>query len=535
MSDIYVTGHRNPDTDAIVAAIAYANLRQALGDREYKAARIGAVNDETKRLLERFGVEAPPLIQSMRTQVCDLDYDRPPALTASVTIDLAWQTMRDGELNSVPIVNDDGTLHGMLSVGDIADYNLETMYKNRIDDLPLFNLLSVIEGTLVNEYISEISTISGELFITMPQSYEDPALTNPDSILICGNQPEIVDRAIEAGVNCLILCRADLKPEWAQAKNTCVISTPLSTRRVSRFISQAMPVERICNTDEIVSFRLTDYLDDVREVMLKSRFRSYPIVDEDNMVVGTISRFHVLRPRRKQVVLVDHNEAAQSVPGLDQVDILEIIDHHRLGDIQTTQPIRVRNEPVGSTNTILATMYQERGVVPPARIAGLMAGAILSDTVLFKSPTCTKRDIAMAERLAHIAHVSLDELGSSLFAFDGGEKSAEQMFRTDYKQFHISGQNLSVSQITCAGADAIMQRREEFFEVMRREKADKGFDMVLLMITDVLSEGSHLLYVGSDEVIQQAFSVTPSDNHLFLPGVMSRKKQIIPMLTALWG
>ena len=535
MSDIYVTGHRNPDTDSIVAAIAYANLRQAMGDREYKAARLGAVADETKRLLDMFEVEAPMLIQNMRTQVRDLDYDHPPAFTASVTIDRAWEAVRDGRLNSVPIVNDDGTLYGILSVGDIANYNMSTMYTNRVDDLPLFNLLSVIEGTLVNEYLSEVTSVSGELFIAMPQSYEDPALTNPDSILICGNQPEIIDRAIEAGVKCLILCRADLKPAWAQAQNSCIISTPLSARRVARFLCQAIPVERICNTKDLIYFKLTDYLDDVREVMLKSRFRSYPIVDEKGVVVGTLSRYHMLRPRRKQVVLVDHNEATQSVPGLEQVEILEIIDHHRLGDIQTTTPIHVRNEPVGSTNTILATMYQERGVVPSPKIAGLMAGAILSDTVLFKSPTCTKRDIAMAERLAHIARVSLDELGSTLFSFDGGERSAEQLFRTDYKQFHISGQDIAVSQITCAGADTVMPRREEFLEVMRKEKADKGFDMVLLMITDVLSEGSHLLYVGSDDVIQQAFNTVPSENHLFLPGVMSRKKQIIAMLTALWG
>lgn len=535
MSEIFVTGHRNPDTDAIVAAIAYANLRNALGDRNYKAARIGAVNDETKKLLERFEIEEPLLIKNMRTQVRDLDYDRPPTLTASVTIDLAWRTMRDGELDAVPIVHEDGTLHGILSVGDVTDYDMSTINKNRIDDLPLFNLLSVIEGTLVNEY-TEIASISGELFITMPQNYEDPALTNPDSILICGNQPELIERAIRSGVNCLILCRSDIKPEWANiSSGTCIISTPLSTRRVARIIFQALPVERICHTENIISFCQTDYVDDVREVLLKSRYRSYPILDENGLVIGSLSRFHLLRPRRKQVVLVDHNEVSQSVPGLDQAEILEIIDHHRLGGIQTGQPIRVRNETVGSTNTILASMYQEHGVVPSPKIAGLMAGAILSDTVLFKSPTCTKRDITMAERLARIAHISLEELGKSLFSFTGGERSAEELLKTDYKQFHISGQNVAVSQITCGGSELLQPRKEEFLEYMRQEKAKKGFDLILLMITDVLLEGTHLLYVGNDDVIRQAFSAEPANNHLFLPGVMSRKKQIIPMLTALWG
>ena len=536
MNDVYVTGHRNPDTDAIVAAIAYANLRQALGDRQYKAARLGAVNDETKRLLERFDIEEPLLITNMRTQVCDLDYDCPPTLTSSVTIDLAWKVMKDSELNSVPIVREDGTLYGMLSTGDVADYDMDTINSNRIDNLPLFNLLSVIEGTLVNEYATDTTSLSGELFITMPQNYEDPALTNPDGILICGNQPELIDRAIQNKVNCVIVCRADLKAEWKDCSSgTCIISTPLSTRRVARIIYQALPVERICKTGSIVSFHDTDYIDDVGDALLKSRYRSYPILDTQDRVIGSLSRFHLLRPRRKQVVLVDHNEAAQSVPGLEQVEILEIIDHHRLGDIQTGQPIRVRNEPVGSTNTILASMYQEYGVVPSPQIAGLMAGAILSDTVLFKSPTCTKRDIAMAERLARIARISLDELGKSLFSFDGGDRSAEELLKTDYKQFHISGQNIAVGQITCGSAELLQPRKEEFLSVMRKEKESEGYDMVLLMITDVLLEGTHLLYVGSDDVIQQAFSAVPSNNHLFLPGVMSRKKQIIPMLTALWG
>ena len=535
MSDIFVTGHRNPDTDSIVAAIAYAGLRNALGDRDYKAVRLGAVNDETRKLLDRFQLEEPPLIQTMRTQVCDLDYDRPPTMNASVTIDLAWKTMRDGHLNSVPIVNEDGTLYGTLSVGDIAEYDMSTIEKNRVDDVPLFNLLSVLEGSLVNDALTDMTNLSGELFITLPQNFEDPALTNPGSILICGNQPELIEACIQSGVRCLILCRADIRPSWAECSETCIISTPLSTRRVVRMISQALPVERICHTEDLVCFRTTDYLDDVREILLKSRYRSYPILDEAGVVVGTLSRYHLLRPRRKQVVLVDHNEASQSVPGLDQTEILEVIDHHRLGDIQTTQPIRVRNEPVGSCNTIIASMYQEHGVVPSPKIAGLMAGAILSDTVLFKSPTCTRRDITMAERMARIAHVSLEELGTSLFSYSGGEHTAEELFKTDYKQFHISGQDIAVSQITCGGAEIFSPRKEEFLEVMRREKEKNAYDLVVLMITDVLQEGSHLLYVGSDDIIRQAFSVEPKDNHVFLPGVMSRKKQIIPMLTALWG
>ena len=260
------------------------------------------------------------------------------------------------------------------------------------------------------------------------------------------------------------------------------------------------------------------------------------MLDENEHVVGTLSRFHLLRPRRKRIVLVDHNEAAQSVSGLDQAEIMEIIDHHRLADIQTKQPICVRNEPVGSTNTIITAMYQEHGVMPSPKMAGLMAAAILSDTVMFKSPTCTKKDIAMAERLARIARVSLEDLGKELFSVTGADdKSAEELFRTDYKQFHISEQNIGVSQITCVDSSHLISRRDEFIEMMKKLKEQQEYDIVILMVTDVLLEGSHLFYVGSDDVISQAFNVVPKENHVFLRGVMSRKKQIIPMLTALWG
>lgn len=537
MNKIYVTGHRNPDTDSIVAAMAYANLRNALGDREYTAVRIGSVNDETLNMLQRFGFEAPEYVKSMRTQVCDLDFDHPPELRLSVTLDLAWQAMREGTIATIPILNDDGTLYGVLSAGDVASYDLHTVYESRVDQIPLFNLVSVLEGYLVNEFAELSNSISGKVQIAVPKSFSDETVLCPDSILICGDQPDMIRSALEAHVGCLIICQAEIAPELADsAGHTCIISTPLDARQAARLIFQAVPVMRLCQTQEIVCFHLSDYIDDVKETLLNSRYRCYPVLDENDKVVGTLSRYHLLRPRRKQVVLVDHNEASQSVPGLDQVDILEIIDHHRLADIQTKQPIAVRNEPVGSTNTIITAMYQEHGVMPSPAMAGLMAAAILSDTVMFKSPTCTKRDKSMAERLARIANISLKELGKELFSVSGSDdKSAEDLFMTDYKQFHIAEKDIGVSQITCIDSARLLERSAEFMEPMTSLRNKFGFDIVILMITDVLLEGSHLLYVGSDDIIRQAFNVEPKDNHLFLPKMMSRKKQLIPMLTALWG
>ena len=357
MNEIYVTGHRNPDTDSIVAAMAYANLRNALGDREYTAVRIGSVNDETLNMLHRVGFEAPPYIKNMRNQVCDLDFDHPPELHRSVPLELAWQSMRDGQIATIPILNDDGTLYGVLSAGDVASYDLRTVYESEVSDIPLFNLISVLEGYLVNEFAETSNSVSGKVQIAVPKSYSDEAVLSPDSILICGDQPEVIKTALEAHVGCLIICQADIPPELTEiAGHTCIISTPLDARQAARLIYQAVPVMRLCQTQDIICFHLNDYIDDVKETLLSSRYRCYPVLDENEKVVGTLSRFHLLRPRRKRVVLVDHNEASQSVPGLEQVEILEIIDHHRLADIQTKQPIAVRNEPVGSTNTIITAI-----------------------------------------------------------------------------------------------------------------------------------------------------------------------------------
>ncbi|HCG32673.1 MAG TPA: putative manganese-dependent inorganic diphosphatase [Clostridiales bacterium] len=537
MNEIYVIGHHNPDTDSIVSAMAYAALRNALGDRNYVAAHMDHISDQTQRMLDRFGFQPPRTVQNVRTQVEDLDYDTPPALNATVTMDRAWHIMREQRISAIPVINEDGTLYGTLSAGDIATYSMTTIANPRVEAVPLFNLLSVIEGRLLNDSGDLIDTVSGNVVIALPQSCENLLFNDPDNIVICGNQPDMIRRALDIGVSCLILCQTEVDPDLLEnAGRTCVITTPYEASRVSRLIYQASPISRPCHNEKIVCFHLTDYIDDVREVVLKSRYRCYPVLDENEKVVGTLSRYHLLRPRRKRVVLVDHNERAQAVPGLDQADILEIIDHHRLADIQTSQPIRVRNEPVGSTATIIAGMYQEHGVMPSPNMAGLMAGAILSDTVMFKSPTCTKRDIAMAERLARIANVSLKELGNLLFAASSaGDKSADELCFTDFKEFHIADHYLGVGQVTSLDSAAVLERKDELLAVMATKLEQQHYDMIALMVTDVLMEGTNLLYIGSDDTIRSAFSVEPKDNAVFLPGVMSRKKQIIPMLTALWG
>jgi len=538
MDKIYVTGHRNPDTDSIVSAMAYAALRNAVGDRQYVAARLGQISDETRLILNRFGFEPPLLIKNMRTQVMDLDYDVPPILHEAVTVGRAWSAMeRDSHISAVPIADEEGRLRGMMTAGDIAAYDMRTIEAPRLEEVPLFNILSVLEGQLLTETEEMVNTISGEVVLALPQSSELPPFRQKDTILICGNQPDMLRRAVAFGVACVILCQAELPDDLREAPgSTCIISTPYDSYRTVRRIFQAIPVGRLARKESITAFHLDDYIDDVQEVVQKSRYRSYPILDAQERVVGTLSRYHLIKPRRKQVVLVDHNEAAQSVPGLEEADILAIIDHHRLADIQTKNPIYFRNEPVGSTCTIVAGMYQERGLMPSPKLAGLMAAAIVSDTVMFKSPTCTNRDRKMAERMAHIANLSLDELGRKIFSASAPEdKPAKDLLFTDFKEFHIAGHNFGVSQITCVDSDRHLKRKDEFLELMAQAKEEHQYSMILLMLTDVLMEGSKILCVGGEDTFQQAFNTELRDHEAFLPRIMSRKKQIIPMLSALWG
>lgn len=348
----------------------------------------------------------------------------------------------------------------------------------------------------------------------------------------------MVDQALAQGANCVILCETGLTERYMGVHSgTCVVTTPMDAYRAARMLFQAIPVGRICKTDGLVFFHLTDFIDDVRDKVLESRFRSYPILDDQDRVVGTLSRFHLIRPRRKQVVLVDHNERSQSVPGLEQADIVSIIDHHRLADVQTGVPVFMRNEPVGSSNTIVATMYQERGLMPSPRLAGLMAAAILSDTVLFKSPTCTERDKRIAERLARIAGIDLDTLGREMFSVGKStDKPASELIHSDFKEFNLGSYTMGIGQVTCLGTEGIMPRLPEFLTEMERLKAENHYDMVLVMLTDVLRVGTELLFTGDGEVIRSAFGLSATeDHHVFLEHVVSRKKQVVPALAVLWG
>ena len=537
MDPIYVTGHRNPDTDSIVAAIAYAALRNALGDWEYVPACLGHISDETMRVLDKFGYEPPMRLFNVYTQVRDLDYEKSQTLFRTVTVGKAWSALQgQNNVSSVAVTNSDGTLFGMLSWDDLARFHMGLVSSSYLRPTPQFNVISSLEGKVLNDVGSESDLISGEVVIALPQSREQLLFKKKESIVICGEQPDMIRRALELNVNCLILCETELPEEFRNFNSTTtILMTPYDAYRALRLIFQSAPVERVCQKRDITAFHLDDRIDDVREIVTNKRDNCYPVLDEKDKVVGILTRKHLLQPKRKRVVLVDHNEAAQSVEGLEEAEILEIIDHHRLADIQTLNPIYFRNEPVGSTNTIIAGMFQERGLFPSERMAGILASAIVSDTVMFKSPTCTERDRIIAERMARIAGVSLQELGREIFSSSRESRSISELLHSDFKEFHIAGHSFAVAQITSVDTTELFDRRGEFLAEMAAEAKRKSYDMLLMMLTDVLLDGTWLLFVGDEEVIQNAFSVQPREGAVFLPHVMSRKKQIIPSLSALWG
>ena len=536
---IYVFGHKNPDTDSVVSAMAYAALMSALGEGDYVAARLGHLNDETAFLLGRFGFEPPLFLHTVRTQVRDLDFDHPPTVGGSVPVSHAWALLHDHpDLSGLPVTDEDGRLAGMITASGIAERDMDSIERPRVEAVPVFNLLSAIEGRVINSDDDVFDLLSGEVVVALPGPGDTPRGVKPGSIVICGQQQDVVDEALRVGAACVILCQSDLSEHYRGLSSpTCLIATPCDAYRAARLIYQSIPVRRIAKTDGLVAFHLDDYIDDVRERMLESRYRSYPVLDETGRVVGTLGRFHLIRPRRKRVVLVDHNETRQSVEGLEQAEIAAIIDHHRLADVQTGAPVFMRNEPVGSTTTIVATMFQEHGLMPSEKLAGLMAAAILSDTVLFKSPTCTARDRRIAERLARIAGVDLDALGREIFAaVMATDRPAAELLTRDFKDFHIAGNDIGIGQINCLDVDSMLERLDEFQGAMKALQKERAYDMVLLMLTDVLRCGTELVFVGDQEIIRQAFGVPDIEgSHVFLPDVLSRKKQIVPALALLWG
>ena len=536
MDSVYVIGHKNPDTDSVVSAMAYAALQNALGSGRYIAARNGHLNTETAFLLNRFGFEPPVHLRTVRTQVADIDYDTPPTVGAGVPVSYAWQIIHkdNNRASGIPITQEDGRLFGLITAGGMAENDMRSVFDPVVTAIPVFNLLSALEGHIINAEQDIFDEISGEVVIALP-GYT--SAVKAGAIVLCGDQKDVADQALDCGASCIIFCGTSLGEQYrGRSSATCMIVCPFDAYRASRLIFQSVPVGRIACTEDLQFFHLTDYLDDVRDRVIQSRFRSYPVLDDQDKVIGTLSRYHLLRPRRKKVVLVDHNEMGQAVAGLEQADIIGIIDHHRLADVKTGNPVFMRNEPIGSTTSIIAKMYQEHGLMPSKQLAGLMAAAIISDTVLFRSPTCTPHDRTLAERLARHAGIDCEELGRAMFSRGvSADMPAEDLLRYDMKEFHLASHSLVISQITTVDSDPFLNRKDAFIASLEKIRKEKQYDIAMMMITNVLKEGTELLFSGDADIIRNAFSEDIKDNHVFLPQVLSRKKQIVPALSQIWG
>lgn len=534
---VYVIGHRNPDTDSICSAIGYSHLKQALGVNAVPA-RCGKINNETKYALEYFKVDQPLLLTDLYPRVKDVALECKTVVRQHDTLRHLGEVMRKSELQSVPVTDSNGDLVGIVTVSDLAKrYFLELGLQSLVDLRVRYS--NIIQATEAKVLVAgdENALIEGNIVIASGSAFSTISILNKKDIVIVGDRSaDTLHKILECGISCLVVTqnsRIDAEIlEEAQKRGVFILLTPYDAYTIGRLINQCVPIRRIMKSNP-VCFRPMDLLSDIKGVMDEHRYRSYPVV-ENNKLVGLVSADEIMLPEREKVILVDHNERGQAIEGIEDAKIVEIIDHHRLGGVQTSEPIYIHQEPVGCTCTIVANMHWENDVEIPPSIAGLLLSAILSDTVLFKSPTCTPKDKKTAEKLADIAGVNLKEYGLAMLRAGAGigDKTPAEIAKNDLKEFKIGDYRIIVSQISVMDPKEILDIEGQLIDFMKDECEREGFDMHLLMATDILEEATYLLYAGSPRtLVGEAFKKDASGTHVYLPGVMSRKKQVIPPLS----
>ncbi len=539
---IYIFGHRHPDTDSICSSIAYADLKRKLGI-DAEARRLGEINKETAFILDYFKLPVPPILETVKTQVCDLKIDRAEKLSPNTTIKKAWNIMERSETKTLPVVDDNEKLIGIVSMSDITEkymdafnYNAVSAYGTKLD-----NIMETVNADLVAGD-AENFTAKGKVIVAagLPETLEEYA--EPGDIVITGDREDILLAAIKMGAGCIIVTCGHTPDEKvlsaAKDSGTVIVTTALDTYTTVRLINQSIPVGSIMcrNTDKnhIVSFHIDDYVENIRDQMGKNRFRSYPVLDSEDHVCGFISRFHLISQRKKRVILVDHNEKSQTCPGIEEAEVLEIIDHHKLGDLTTTAPILFKNEPLGSTATIIANMYADLGRRPSPQIAGILCAAIISDTLKFESPTCTDFDRRTAERLAQICGIDIEEFSAKMFTA-GSElkgKTPKEIYSQDFKRVSFNDYHCGISQITILNMDYIKDEKPGILEYMAGEAAgSSGFDLLALMITELSKRKTEMWITGRlSDVVRRELLMKPDENCIKFDRLMSRKKDVIPLI-----
>jgi len=530
---IYVIGHRNPDTDSICSAIGYAHLKQQLGENAVPA-RAGKINAETKFVLEYFGVKTPELINDLYPRVKDV------MVPADITI-YPWQTIRElgkilrrHQVKSVPVVEADNTLVGIVSVGDLAELYFDELDLQDLSaaGVTFEGVLKAIDGKLLcGDNLQR--PIEGKVRIAAARTLTFAKYLQPQDVVLVANRGKAQAACISRGIACLIVTTdAEVEPsllEAAKARGCIVMTTPYDTYTCARLLNQSIPVSMIMTTD-VITFKPTELVSDIKEVIVRTNHRNYPVV-ENGKLIGRINRDQLIVPEREKVILVDHNEPSQAVEGIEEAQVVEIIDHHRLGGLQTSEPIFIRHEPVGCTATIVANMHWHRNVDIPPTIAGLLLAAIISDTVLFKSPTTTAKDRATAERLAKLAGLDIQEFGLQVLKAGSnlGSLSVAEIVHNDLKEFDIGDYHVAIGQISVMDGAEVLRRKSELLDFMAKMREQENYDAVMLMITDILAEATHLLSVGRlTGLLTKAFGHEAEPGVFYLPGVMSRKKQVVP-------
>ena len=538
---IFVIGHKNPDTDSICSAIAYCDIKnRTTQDSKYIAKRAGQINEETEYVLNRFGVQPPGYLSNIGTQVKDMDIRLSPEANKSMSLKNAWDLMQENSIVSLPIREKDGTLEGLITIGDIAKTYMDTTDSYLLSRARTqYQRIAETIGGKVVEGNGHGYFVQGKIMVATANPDKMKEYVEENDMIIMGNREEDHLQAIEQNVSCIIVGLGIEVTEkvlkLAHEKDIIIISSPYDTFTISRLINQSIPVKYIMKTENLVTFNTEDFTDDIQDVMIKHRHRAFPVIDKKGKCIGTISRRNFLDMHRKKVVLVDHNEKDQAVDNIDKAEIMEIIDHHKLGTLQTMQPISFRNQPVGCTGTIMYQMYGEQKLEIPPKIAGLLCAAIISDTLMFRSPTCTLQDKMAAGALALIADISIESFAREMFKAGSNlkDKSPEEIFYQDYKKFIAEGDIcFGVGQISSMDADELREIKERLLPFMVSECGRHGVSRVYFMLTDIMEQSTELLFYGegSEEMAVNAFKMEPKDGTIYLKGVVSRKKQLIPPL-----
>ena len=535
---VYVVGHKNPDTDSICSAIAYAALKTKITNIPHEPRRAGQLNEETQYVLERFGVKAPRLLSDLREQIKDVELKEVDGLKSSVSIRTAWEKMQESNIHTLPVTRD-GKLEGLITIGDIAKTYMEVYDSTILSKArtQYRNIARAVDGEVLtgNEHSY---LLKGKVVIAASSRILMSDFINKDDLVIMGDRKDAQQCAIDVDASCMVVCQnapvSDKIIQQAQEKEIVIIRTPHDTFTAAQHINQSIPVKYFMSKDNLVTFKLRDYVDDVKEVMARKRFRDFPIVDNKGKFLGLISRRRLLNVRKKQVILVDHNEKNQAVDGVEEAEVLEIIDHHRLSSIETMGPVFFRNQPVGCTATIVYQMYQEAGVEPDQVNAALLCSAIISDTLMFRSPTCTPLDENTARKLAEIAGVEVESLAQEMFNAGSNlkGKSAEEICFLDFKQFTVNDTVFGVGQVNSMSADELKEIRRIVQPHLEKARVNHGLNMIFFMLTNIITESSELLCCGSEarEKILSAYDLPEDTETIMLKGVVSRKKQLVPTL-----